>query len=49
MSSNEQPSTLQSVVNSVSGAAQSVLGSVTGSSADKVCTYSFSTIQRHIH
>jgi hypothetical protein len=38
MSNNkDQTSTLQSYVDSATGAAQSVLGSLTGSTADKVC------------
>jgi len=36
MSSNNSPSTLQSTIDSVKGAAQSVLGTVTGNEADKV-------------
>ena len=36
MSSNNQPSTLQSVVDGVTGAAQNVIGTVTGSTADQV-------------
>ncbi|RYP58198.1 hypothetical protein DL769_009061 [Monosporascus sp. CRB-8-3] len=35
MSSNEQPSTLKSVVDGVTGAAQNIIGSVTGSTADQ--------------
>jgi uncharacterized protein YjbJ (UPF0337 family) len=42
MSSNnkDQTSTLQSYVDSATGAAQSALGSLTGSTADKVCSIS---------
>lgn len=36
MSDSNQPSTLQSYVDSATGAIQSALGSLTGSTADKV-------------
>lgn len=42
MSSNEQPSTLKSVVDGITGAAQNVVGSVTGSTTDQVRQLSLS-------
>ena len=43
--SDKNTSTLQSYIDSASGAAQSALGSLIGSNADKVCSVHFTTVQ----
>ena len=47
MSSNDSASTLQSAIDSVKGAAQSVLGAVTGKEADQVSSTPLSKARQH--